>query len=70
LRRGIKAMSRGLRDGRLWMIWPKKTSSLASDLSEKIVRETGLANGLVDYKICAIDADWSGLLFKRRETER
>jgi len=31
------------------------------------VRGTGLANGLVDYKICAIDATWSGLLFRRRK---
>jgi CheY-like chemotaxis protein len=51
---------------RLWIAWPKKGAAPAGDLSEKIVREVGLAAGLVDYKICAIDAAWSGLLFKRR----
>jgi hypothetical protein len=53
-------------EGRLWIIWPKKSSRLASDLSQSDVRRTGLAAGLVDYKISAIDADWSGLLFTRR----
>jgi hypothetical protein len=53
--------------GPLWIAWPKKASRLASDLSQQIVRETGLAAGLVDYKICSIDATWSGLLFTRRK---
>jgi CheY-like chemotaxis protein len=55
------------RDG-MWIIWPKKTSGISSDLSEKVVRETGLASGLVDYKICAIDATWSGLRFALRKS--
>ncbi|MGH9362679.1 MAG: hypothetical protein ACRD2T_12260 [Thermoanaerobaculia bacterium] len=51
----------------LWIAWPKKTSAFAAaGLSEREVRATGLATGLVDYKICAIDATWSGLLFARR----
>jgi hypothetical protein len=55
-------------DGRsLWIIWPKKTSALASDVSEPIVREKGLASGLVDYKVCAVDATWSGLKFARKK---
>jgi hypothetical protein len=53
--------------GGLWIAWPKKASGLATDVSEPIVRETGLAAGLVDYKICAIDAVWSGLRFARRK---
>jgi hypothetical protein len=55
--------------GPLWIAWPKKASRLASDLSQQVVRETGLAAGLVDYKICSIDATWSGLLFTQRKTE-
>lgn len=51
----------------LWICWPKKASGVESDLSESIVRATGLANGLVDYKICAVDATWSGLRFSRRQ---
>ncbi len=50
----------------LWIAWPKKTSAFAGDLSEREVRATGLAAGLVDYKICAVDETWSGLLFARR----
>jgi CheY-like chemotaxis protein len=51
----------------VWFAWPKRASGVATDLSEKVVRECGLAAGLVDYKICAIDATWSGLLFVRRK---
>lgn len=54
----------------LWICWPKKASGIASNLSEPVVRATGLANGLVDYKICAVDATWSGLRFARRPPRR
>ena len=53
--------------GRLWLAWPKKASGVVTDVSEPVVREVGLAAGLVDYKICAIDSTWSGLLFARRK---
>lgn len=52
--------------GRLWLAWPKKASGLQTDLTEPFVREYGLAQGFVDYKICAIDETWSGLCFARR----
>lgn len=54
--------------GGLWICWPKKASGVVSDLSERVVRETGLAHGLVDYKIASIDPTWSGLRFTRRTT--
>jgi hypothetical protein len=50
----------------LWIVWPKKTSALAGDLTQNVVRAAGLAAGLVDYKVCAVDETWSGLLFRRR----
>jgi hypothetical protein len=56
--------------GILWISWPKKSSSLAGDLDENVVREIGLAGGLVDVKVCALDADWSGLKFVRRVRDR
>jgi hypothetical protein len=56
--------------GLLWISWPKKTSSLTSDLDENVVRELGLATGLVDVKVCAVDEDWSGLKFVRRVANR
>jgi CheY-like chemotaxis protein len=53
--------------GALWIVWPKKPSGLQSDLDGNAVRAFGLARGLVDYKIAAIDATWSGLCFARRK---
>jgi len=53
-------------EARLWIAWPKKGSAQAGDLGQTDVRAAGLAAGLVDYKICAIDDTWSGLLFTRR----
>jgi hypothetical protein len=56
-----------MRKGRtLWIVWPKKTSALAGDIAEPAVREMGLAAGLVDYKVCAVDQTWSGLAFAAR----
>lgn len=52
--------------GMLWVAWPKKASKVVTDLSENIVRDAGLALGLVDTKVCAIDDTWSGLRFSRR----
>jgi len=66
LRRGVRAAAARLKEGSLWIAWPKKSSSPASDLTQQCVREAGLGAGLVDYKVCAIDATWSGLLFTRR----
>jgi hypothetical protein len=51
----------------LWVAWPKKASGLKTDVTEDVVRGAGLANGLVDYKVCAINEVWSGLKFARRK---
>jgi len=48
-------------DGMIWASWPKKASGVATDVTEALVRETALANGLVDIKICAVNDIWSGL---------
>jgi hypothetical protein len=56
--------------GMLWISWPKKTSGVPSDLNENIVREIGLAAGLVDVKVCAVTEVWSGLKFVRRLKDR
>ena len=53
--------------GALWIAWPKKASGVETDLDGNAVREFGLAAGLVDYKVAAIDAVWSGLCFARRK---
>lgn len=51
----------------LWVSWPKKTSSLSTGLSEDDIRKAALSCGLVDIKVCAVDADWSGLKLARRK---
>lgn len=56
--------------GVLWVSWPKKSSGQATDLAENLVRDHGLAAGLVDVKVCAIDDTWSGLKFVRRLKDR
>ncbi len=55
-------------DAALWISWPKKTSGVATDLTEDLLREIILPLGLVDIKVCAVDATWSALKFVvRRE---
>ena len=68
LRQRVERYGQKAGPGGLWICWPKKASGVKSDLSERVVRKTGLANGLVDYKIAAIDQTWSGLRFTRRKT--
>jgi hypothetical protein len=51
----------------LWLAWPKKASGIKSELDGNVVRETGLRAGWVDFKVCALDATWSGLAFKKRK---
>lgn len=65
LKRRIARMSELMGSG-LWIAWPKKASGALTDLSGDVVRSTGLANGLVDYKVCAMTEVWSGLKFARR----
>jgi CheY-like chemotaxis protein len=71
LARCFEAATRAVADGgRLWIVWPKQTSTLSGDLTQAEVRARGLARGWVDFKICAVDADWSGLCFSRRTARR
>lgn len=71
LRRRFGATRRRLaKDGGLWVAWPKRASGLATDLTEGVVRAHGLADGLVDNKVCAIDETWSGLRFVYRLVDR
>lgn len=56
--------------GMLWVGWPKKSSGVTTDLDENVVRGIGLAAGLVDVKVCAVDEVWSGLKFVVRVKDR
>jgi len=53
----------------LWVVWPKRTSGVKSDLTQAEVRRIGLASGLVDYKVCSVDTTWTGLRFTVRKKE-
>jgi hypothetical protein len=57
-------------DGALWVSWYKKAAKIPTDVDENIVRDIGLDNGLVDVKVAAIDAQWSGLKFVYRVKDR
>jgi len=57
-------------NGGLWVAWYKQNSGIPTDLNEGIVRTFGLAAGLVDNKVCAIDDSWSGLRFVIRVKDR
>src|SRR5262249_56012418 len=70
LERGVSKIVASLGEGSVWMMWPKKSSGVVTDLTEQTLRDVGLARGLVDYKVCAVDAIWSGLLFTRRRSPR
>lgn len=56
--------------GMLWVSWPKKSSGVATDIDEHVVRAIGLDAGLVDVKVCAVTDVWSGLKFVRRVKDR
>jgi hypothetical protein len=62
----LATLARRIERQPLWIIWAKKASGVKSDINGNIVRHTGLAAGLVDFKVCSIDETWSGLGFKRR----
>ena len=57
-------------DAGLWIAWPKRASGVPTDLTEDVVRELALVNRLVDNKVCAIDATWSGLRLVIRLRDR
>jgi hypothetical protein len=58
------------KSGALWISWPKRSSGLPADLDENFIRETGLKNGMVDVKVCAVNEQWSGLKFVFRLKDR
>ena len=57
-------------DGAAWISWPKRSSGVATDMTEDVVREVALPRGLVDVKVCAVDDVWSGLKLVVRKEHR
>jgi hypothetical protein len=50
----------------VWLVHPKRTGKYHADFNQNDVRDQALAVGLVDYKVCSVDSDWSGLKFAWR----
>lgn len=66
-----RLMNRIKQNGMIWVSWPKKASKVPTDVTEDVIRELILPLGLVDVKVCAVDATWSGLkLVIRKENRR
>jgi len=57
-------------NGKLWIVWPKKASQKATDVTQASVRKTGLVLDMVDYKVASIDETWTGLLFAKHKPEK
>ena len=71
LERRLQGLSAALDPaGGLWIAWPKRASGVDTDVTEDVVRTLGLAAGLVDNKVCAIDQVWSGLRLVYRLRDR
>jgi hypothetical protein len=72
LEKELKRLRKLIADtGTLWVSWPKKSSGVATDVTEDVIREVALPLGFVDVKVCAVDQTWSGLkLMIRRENRR
>lgn len=62
----VRVLPKFASGGMLWLAWPKKASGVETDLTDEAIRMMGLAAGLVDIKICAIDTTWSALKFVHR----
>ena len=62
LRKNILLLKSSIeQNGMIWISWPKQSSKVPTDITEDVIRNIALANGLVDVKVCAIDQVWSGL---------
>jgi hypothetical protein len=57
-------------NGFIWVSWPKKTAKVETDITENVVRDVALPTGLVDIKVCAVDAIWSALKLVIRKENR
>jgi hypothetical protein len=57
-------------DGFVWVSWPKRTSGVATDITEDVIRDVALPLGFVDIKVCAVSDVWSGLKLVIRRSER
>jgi hypothetical protein len=57
-------------DRSLWVVWPKRSSGVPTDVTEDTIREVALPLGLVDNKVCAVSDVWSGLRLVWRKEHR
>jgi hypothetical protein len=65
-----QALKKMRHDGAIWVSWPKKSSGVATEITENVIRDVALPLGLVDIKVCAVNEVWSGLKFVIRKENR
>jgi CheY-like chemotaxis protein len=65
----LPAILEQIKDAKLWILWPKRSSGVESDLTQQVVRKHGLETGWVDFKVCSFDQTWSGLCFTARKAK-
>jgi hypothetical protein len=71
LRTLLRATRQAMRpDAILWVSWPKRAARVPTDITEDVIRELALPMDLVDIKVCAVDATWSGLKLMVRRARR
>lgn len=71
LKKALPSLKKQLKkDGMMWVSWPKKSAKVSTDVDESVVHSLGLATGLVDVKVCAVDETWSGFKFVYRLKDR
>jgi len=71
LERDLPALKQAIvPNGTIWISWPKKASKVTTDITEDVIRNLALSIGLVDVKVCAVDAVWSGLKLVIRVKDR
>src|SRR4051794_8845882 len=68
LTRELPALAAMMRKGRkVWVLWPKRTAGVPSDLTMPAIRELASNEGLVDYKVCSVDETWSAMALGKRK---
>ncbi len=69
LRGDVASIAAASKRAPVWIAWPKRSSKIKGDLTQQTVRQIAMSEGMVDYKVCSIDGDWSALLFTWRGKE-
>jgi CheY-like chemotaxis protein len=62
-RAGLARMKARAAESKLWILWPKQKAGAPAEIGQQQIRDSAIAVGLVDYKVCAVNETWSALAF-------